>query len=161
MSQSSFPRRRRPPTKIKPGARRVAGGLAAVIAAAAALTSTPTAFALLRENSGTELVSVDADSGALAVVEMPRISEAQNLVVEWDGRVLIATGNRLLRVNPSAGQRSTVTSFKGRIRGLAVRRDSQIFVRTMESEDGATPSQLIRVDPGSDVHTIVTSGGHL
>ena len=242
MSQSSSPGRRKHSTKIKPGVRRVAG-LAAVIAATAALTSIPTAaqtadpittkgdilvtaagsalvtpgrvdkinpatgaaavassftngdfadamaalpngdfvvafvdgrlvrvdhlsgaqrtirfasgtfpwadlaadangdlFALLRGNTGTELVSVDAQTGALTVVEMPRISDAQNLAVEWDGRVLITSDNKLLRVTPATGQTSTVTSFAtDTIRGLAVRRDSQIFVRTEASEDGATP----------------------
>ena len=260
MSHSPSPRRRKPTAKIKPGVRRVATGLAAVIAAAAVLTSIPTTaraadpivtkgdilvtagggaltsgrvdkinpvmgaaavaasisnddpdsmavlpngdfivamfdgqlirvdhltgaqrtlltvggsvpwvdlavgvdgdvLALLRDDSGAKLVSLDPQTGALTARNMPTLVGAQNLAVEWDGRVLVASAHKLLRVTPATGQTDSVASFSTMIRGLAVRRDSQIFVRTVG--DDTTSTQLIRVDPVTNARTIVTSGDHL
>ena len=86
MSQSSSPGRRKHSTKIKPGVRRVAG-LAAVIAATAALTSIPTA-------------AQAADP----------ITTKGDILLTAAGSALVTPG-RVDKINPATGVAAVASSF--------------------------------------------------
>ncbi len=115
---------------------------------------------LLREDSGTRLVRVDAD-GSLHVLSQGQLMvDPAEMAVEWDGRVLVTdTRGRVLRVDPATGSQSLLADLDRGVDAIAVRPDSQVFVRSQESS--TTVPQLVRIDPVSGSQKVVSSGGAL
>src|SRR5918993_929012 len=120
---------------------------------------------LLLEASGNRLVRINAVTGAVTTLSSNGLldpagqSEFNEVAIEHDGRVLVSYGTRLLRVDPTTGAQTTVATFPSIVRGLAVRSDSQIFVRV--DNISITPERLVKVNPQTGAQTNVSSGGVL
>ena len=117
-------------------------------------------LALLREETGVALVRVNLANGSLTELSDDGLFDfPSSLAIEFDGRVMITDGSDLLRVNPNTGEQSRIAVLPSNAVAVAIRRDGQIFVRTVAH--GTTLAEVLQIDPVTAKRTNVARGGFL
>jgi hypothetical protein len=95
---------------------------------------------------GYSLVQINPNGSLTKISDDQLFDRPSDLAVQWDGSILVADGESLLRVDPVTGKQSRLTGVAGgTITGLAIRADAHIFVRaevsgrqTLQDIDPAT-----------------------
>jgi sugar lactone lactonase YvrE len=91
----------------------------------------------------------------------PPLENVRGIVVEATGQLVIADGNRVVRVDPGSGVRTIVSDettgsgppITGLVAAIAVEATGQLVVGDSGDSGGC---RLLRVDPGSGARTIVS-----
>jgi hypothetical protein len=82
-----------------------------------------------------------------------------SLTIEFDGKVVVADGHRLIQVDPATGEQRVLTTLDHFVNSVTVRADGQLFVRT--EADNTALAQLVQVDPRTGATTNIARGGLL
>ncbi|HLJ91699.1 MAG TPA: hypothetical protein VKU02_00765 [Gemmataceae bacterium] len=108
---------------------------------------------------GGALFRIDVKSGTQTVIASGgMINGVIDIAVEPGGTVLIENQNdSIVRVDPSNGMQTLVTSGLVGLNGLGVGSDGQIYVSS--SPSSSDPSSIIRVDPVTGSQTTISTAG--
>ena len=113
----------------------------------------PDGQAYVSDRQRDAVLRVDLETGAVAIVAP--LANAGGLAMERSGKLLVADGVALRRVDPATGAVTTL-AHGGPLdepRDVAVAQDGTAYV--------AGDRQVVRVDPASGVRTVVASGAPL
>ena len=116
-------------------------------------------LALLDQDTGAALVRVNANGSVSKLSDDGLFDVPSSLAIEFDGRVVITDGSNLLRVTPGTGAQSRIAALPSNSNAVAVRRDGQIFVRTVGH--GTTLAEVLQIDPVTGKITNVARGRFL
>jgi hypothetical protein len=104
---------------------------------------------------GESLVQINANNSLTKISDDQLFDRPTRIAVQWDGSIVVADGESLLRVDPVTGVQSRLTGIAGAtITGLAIRSDAHLFVRaevdgrqTLQDIDPATKARK-EIAPG-------------
>ena len=116
--------------------------------------------AVLVGTTGPSLVRINSSTGQLTkLANGDLLPTGGSIAIEHDGRVLVTDDHQVIRIDPVTGNQTVVREFAQRVRGVAVRNDGAILVRT--KGEGTVKPKLVKVDPFTHVATTISIGGFL